>query len=107
MDSVLGSNTSVHTGCFTADYTALAAKDPENMSKYSAIGVAATMLPNRISWFFDLKGNSVQMDSACSSSLVALDAACQGLWNKTASMVCLRSLLLAERVSDLVSLTLI
>lgn len=87
MDQVVGSNTSVHTGCFTADYTSLASKDPEDMSKYSAIGVAATMLANRVSWFFDLKGNSVQMDSACSSSLVALDAACQGLWNGSSSMV--------------------
>jgi len=65
----------------------LVAKDPENMSKYTATGVAATMLANRISHFFDLKGASVTLDSACSSSLVALDSACEGLRNKTASMV--------------------
>ena len=88
MEKMLGSNTSVHVGCFTADYTYLVCKDPEQMSKYSVIGVAATMLANRISWFFNLKGNSVTLDSACSSSLVALDSACQGLWNGNSSTVC-------------------
>ena len=88
MEQIFGSDTSVHTGCFTADYMMIAAKDPERMSKYTATGVAATMLANRISWFFDLKGTSVTLDSACSSSMVALDSACQGLWNRTTSMVC-------------------
>ncbi|RDL41700.1 Thiolase-like protein [Venustampulla echinocandica] len=86
MEKVSGSETSVYTGCFTADYMMLASKDPERMSKYTATGVAATMLANRISWFFNLKGTSVTMDSACSSSMVALDSACQGLWNNTTSM---------------------
>jgi acyl transferase domain-containing protein len=63
------------------------AKDPEHVHKYTATGTAATMLSNRISWFFDLKGTSVTLDSACSSSIVALDLACQGLWNHTTSMV--------------------
>jgi acyl transferase domain-containing protein len=63
------------------------AKDPDQVHKYTATGTAATMLSNRISWFFDLKGTSVTLDSACSSSIVALDLACQGLWNHTTSMV--------------------
>ncbi|KAF7879091.1 hypothetical protein EAF04_000291 [Stromatinia cepivora] len=85
MESLTGSNTSVHTGCFTADYLMLVAKDPEMMSKYTAPGIASTMLSNRVSWFFDLRGASITLDTACSSSLVALDMACQGLWNHTAS----------------------
>jgi 3-oxoacyl-(acyl-carrier-protein) synthase len=68
-------------------YLMLAAKDPEMMSKYTAPGIASTMLSNRISWFFDLKGASVTLDTACSSSMVALDMACQGLWNHTANTV--------------------
>lgn len=82
-----GSNTSVHTGCFTADYTTLVCKDPEQMSKYTATGVAGSMVANRISWFFNLNGPSVTLDTACSSSLVALDLACQGLWNGQSTMV--------------------
>ena len=45
------------------------------------------MLANRVSWFFDLKGPSLNLDSACSSSMMALDLACQGLWNHNSSMV--------------------
>ncbi|EHK99373.1 putative Phthiocerol synthesis polyketide synthase type I PpsC [Glarea lozoyensis 74030] len=86
IDALVGSDTSVHTGCFTADYANLMAKDPDQVHKYTATGTAATMLSNRINWFFDLKGTSVTLDSACSSSIVALDLACQGLWNHTTSM---------------------
>jgi acyl transferase domain-containing protein len=45
------------------------------------------MLANRISWFFDLVGPSVNLDSACSSSMMALDHACKGLWNGDTTMV--------------------
>ena len=87
MESIIKSKTSVHTGCFTADYAALSSRDPEVASKYAAIGTSPAMLANRISWFFDLVGPSVNLDSACSSSMMALDQACQGLWNSDTTMV--------------------
>ncbi|KAF2106034.1 hypothetical protein BDV96DRAFT_607692 [Lophiotrema nucula] len=79
LDKVYGTDTSVHTGCFTADYLLTMAKDPELMPKYGGTGVAAAMLSNRISSFFNLHGSSVTIDTACSSSLVALDLSCQSL----------------------------
>ncbi|KAI0376971.1 putative polyketide synthase [Hypomontagnella monticulosa] len=79
MNDINGSNTSVHAGSFTADYTLAAAKDPVNSSRYSATGMARCMLSNRISRFFNLVGPSVTIDTACSSSLVALDMACKSL----------------------------
>jgi acyl transferase domain-containing protein len=87
MAKIYGSDTSVHTGCFTADYMMLMAKDPEMMPKYTATGVAAAMLSNRISSFFNLTGTSSTIDTACSSSLVALDQACQSLRLGQSSMV--------------------
>lgn len=44
------------------------------------------MTANRISYFFDLKGVSVTVDTACSGSLVALHLACQSLQTGDASM---------------------
>lgn len=45
------------------------------------------MNANRISWFFNFTGSSVNVDTACSSSLIALDLACKGLINGETNMV--------------------
>ena len=87
MDRVYGTDTSVHTGCFTADYMMVMGKDPELTPKFFATGVAAAMLSNRISSFYNLRGPSATVDTACSSSLVALDQACQSLRLGQSSMV--------------------
>jgi acyl transferase domain-containing protein len=87
MSNIYGTNTAVYTGCFTADYMMLMSKDPESMPKYTATGVAAAMLSNRISAFYNLHGPSMTIDTACSSSLVALDQACQSLRLGQSSMV--------------------
>jgi acyl transferase domain-containing protein len=87
MEEIWGTDTSVHTGCFTADYTLLSAKDPERGPKYAATGMADSMLSNRISTFFNLTGPSVSVDTACSSSLVALDMGCRSIRLGDSSMV--------------------
>lgn len=88
LNSIQGSETSVHIGCFTGDYNLIQSKDPDTMPPYHATGNASSMLANRVSWFFDLKGPSVLVDTACSSSLVALDQACQLLRYHETSIVC-------------------
>ncbi|QSZ30461.1 hypothetical protein DSL72_000015 [Monilinia vaccinii-corymbosi] len=86
MEKISGSKTSVHSASFCDDYKTLITKDPEDMPKHTALGLAFSILANRLSWFFNLKGPSVQMDSACSSSLMALDSACQALRNGDSKM---------------------
>lgn len=79
MEQVVGSKTSVYTGCFTRDYGAIAQKDPEILSRFAITGVESSMLANRISWFYDLTGPSANIDTACSSSLMALHLAAIGI----------------------------
>ena len=85
-EDLRGSNTSVHTGCFTADYLHQLLSDAENPPMYSVVGGNLSMLANRVSWFYDLMGPSVNLDSACSSSAMAIDQACQLLRSGEADM---------------------
>ncbi|KAK2051751.1 beta-ketoacyl synthase domain-containing protein [Colletotrichum caudatum] len=86
LDTVAGSRTGVYVGCFTADYNDHIAKDLDIPNKYSALGTVASMLSNRVSWFFDFRGPSVTVDTACSSSLVAVHEACMSLKLREISM---------------------
>ncbi|RAH59477.1 polyketide synthase [Aspergillus piperis CBS 112811] len=86
IESVSGSKMAVYTGTFGHDYQRLQAKDLMTIPKGHATGTGANMLPNRISWFYDLKGPSSHVDTACSSSLMALHLACQSIWNGESSM---------------------
>jgi acyl transferase domain-containing protein/NADPH:quinone reductase-like Zn-dependent oxidoreductase/SAM-dependent methyltransferase len=61
-------------------------RDSERIQKYSATGISSAMLSNRLSWFFNLHGPSITLDTACSSGMVALDLACQGLWSGQTDM---------------------
>ena len=88
MEVAYGSKTAVYTGSMADDYRFTSLKDTEDIPKYSVTGVGMSLLANRLSWFFNFGGPSINLDSACSSSLMALDIACQGLRNGDSSMVC-------------------
>lgn len=79
LSRVSGSNTSCFVGCFTKDYEEMQRRDMELAPKYQSTGASQTMLSNRLSYFFNLKGPSVSLDTACSSGLVAVHLACQSL----------------------------
>ncbi|EED11953.1 polyketide synthase, putative [Talaromyces stipitatus ATCC 10500] len=86
MDSISDSLTAVYVGSFTMDYMLQLVRDPETPPAYAAIGFGLSMLANRLSWFFNLRGPSIGLDSACSSSAVAVDIACQSLQNRSCNM---------------------
>jgi acyl transferase domain-containing protein len=86
-DQVIGSNTSVFNGSFSHDWEQLNFKDAEQSPNHTAIGINASMLANRLSWFFNLQGASCNIDSACSSSLLGLDLACRSLASGECDMV--------------------
>jgi acyl transferase domain-containing protein len=84
---MMGTKTSCFVGSFSADYTDMLLRDPECVPMYQCTnaGQSRAMAANRISYFFDLKGPSVTVDTACSGSLVALHLACQSLQTGDAS----------------------
>ncbi|KAL6233132.1 hypothetical protein BDW75DRAFT_252201 [Aspergillus navahoensis] len=86
VSTIAGTKTSVHTGTFAEDYKGFFIEDPQFAGRYAASSLSPNMLANRISWFYDLRGESVNMDTACSSTLVALHAACQGLRTRSADV---------------------
>ncbi|KAI1483080.1 putative polyketide synthase [Daldinia eschscholtzii] len=79
MEDVSGSDTSVYVGTFTKDYNDMLAHDTDNLPMYQATGTGLAMMSNRISWFFNMKGPCISIDTACSSSMVALHLGCQSL----------------------------
>ncbi|KAF6838015.1 KR domain-containing protein [Colletotrichum musicola] len=69
----------VFCASFGRDSDAIVARDPEFQSRYQATSSGSSMLSNRISHFFDLRGPSLTVDTACSSGLYALHLACQSI----------------------------
>lgn len=82
-----GTQTGVYVGCFAYDYNDIIVKDLDIPSKYTATGTIASMLSNRVSWFYDFRGPSITVDTACSSSLVAAHEACMSLKLREIDMV--------------------
>ena len=79
LEKLSSSNTGCYVANFTSDFQVLQAKDPETFHRYSATGMGLTILANRISHVFDLRGPNMVLDTACSSSLYSLHTACSTL----------------------------
>ncbi|EFW98603.1 phenolpthiocerol synthesis polyketide synthase ppsa [Grosmannia clavigera kw1407] len=77
MEKVVGSDTSVYVDVFNRDYSEMLARETETRPVYQATGNGQAILSNRISYFFDLRGPSITLDTACLASLSALHLACQ------------------------------
>ena len=82
LKSLAGANVGCYVGNFTSDFLSLQLKDPDLFTRYSATGMGATILANRLTHVFDLRGPSLVLDTACSSSLYCLHVACTALESK-------------------------
>lgn len=59
LESIRGSKTGVFAGVMCADYHDVQLRDTLHMSQYHATGTARSILSNRVSYFYDLKGTQV------------------------------------------------
>lgn len=87
-EDLRSSRTAVFSATFADDFARLVAKDPDVAPIQAALGSTPSMLPNRISWYFGLRGPSMHIDTACSGSMVAMDMACQSIMTGNSNAVC-------------------
>ena len=85
LEKLAGRKVAVTIGAGLSDYGALTGVVSErpNISGTTNTGSALSIVANRISYLFDLRGPSFSVDTACSSSLTALHLACQAIWDGT------------------------
>ncbi|MGD2088023.1 MAG: beta-ketoacyl synthase N-terminal-like domain-containing protein [Candidatus Aminicenantes bacterium] len=74
-----GSKTGVFIGASGSDYNRLLENHLEEISAHFGSGISMAAMPNRISYFYDFFGPSIQIDTACSSSLLAVHEALKSI----------------------------
>ncbi|WP_319774134.1 SDR family NAD(P)-dependent oxidoreductase [Breoghania sp.] len=74
-----GSRTGVYVGASALDYSQRFLLDPAAADLQFMTGNTLSIISNRISYIYDLRGPSFTVDTACSSSLVALHEASEAL----------------------------
>ncbi|QHC23520.1 type I polyketide synthase [Streptomyces sp. GS7] len=77
--SLAGSDTAVFVGVSDTSYGVLQMLRYEDIDPHTMSGGSASIVANRLSHTFDLRGASMAVDTACSSSLVAVHQACEAL----------------------------
>ena len=81
-----GARCGVFVGCSGGDYEHVLRPAGRDGEAYSFMGMAPAILASRISYWLNLKGPSLAIDTACSSSGVAIHLACESLRLRTSDM---------------------
>lgn len=81
-----GTAAGVFMGISSFDYAHRLADDLGSVDSKTPTGNAGSIAANRISYFLDLKGPSLVIDTACSSALVAFHQACESIRRGESSM---------------------
>ena len=94
--------TGVFVGVMNLDYGSLVREpsNSDNIDQFSATGITASVLANRVSFCLNLTGPSLVVDTACSSSLTALKIACDNLHNDgcDVAIVCAPNIILCHHM---------
>lgn len=61
-------------------------RDAEDRPDNCGVGVGRSIMANRLSYFLNVKGPSITIDTACSGSLVGLDLACRSVQSDEANI---------------------
>ncbi|KAG6017415.1 Type I Iterative PKS [Claviceps lovelessii] len=85
-EDISGTDTCVYVGSFVKDYEQICLRDPDWAPQYAATGNGVAIMANRISYFFNLHGPSMTIDTGCSGSLVSVHMGAQSLRNRESSI---------------------
>ncbi|KJZ79056.1 hypothetical protein HIM_01829 [Hirsutella minnesotensis 3608] len=77
LEAVADTEMACYVGGFNSNYKSIIGRDSLDTPQYTMTGCAISMLANRVSWFLNIRGPSVNTDTACSSSTTALHLACE------------------------------
>ncbi|RAL04559.1 polyketide synthase fmaB [Aspergillus ibericus CBS 121593] len=79
LEQIDGKPVACFVASYASDYGDMQNRDAEDRPANCAIGVGRSIMANRLSYFLNVKGPSVTIDTACSGSLVGLDLACRSV----------------------------
>jgi acyl transferase domain-containing protein len=77
--SLAASRSGVFVGISNSDWDRMWSRDTRRLDVAYVSGASYSVAANRISYFLNLQGPSVAVDTACSSALTAIHLACQSL----------------------------
>ncbi|MDN3720406.1 beta-ketoacyl synthase N-terminal-like domain-containing protein [Roseibium salinum] len=77
--SLKGSQTGVFIGTADTGYARLVAGSGSAIEGYAMAGLAPSLGPNRISYYYDFHGPSIAVETACSSALIAIHRAVEAI----------------------------
>lgn len=81
-----GTKTGLFVGVSAKDYIDVLSENQASLDGFSASGNSHSILANRVSFLFNLRGPSAPLDTACSSSLVALHRAIESIHTGSSDM---------------------
>lgn len=84
--SLAGSATGVYMATLSSDYDTILCRNYGRISASTGTGTANSIIANRLSYFLDLHGPSLTLDTACSGSLLTIELACRSLRNGETSL---------------------
>lgn len=77
--SLGGTDTGVYLATLSNDYDIMLCQNYRSFTASTGTGTANSIIANRLSYFLNLAGPSLTLDTACSGSLLAIDFACRSL----------------------------
>ena len=105
-ESIVGRKVGVFVGGALSDYQLGNLRDLEHTPMFDATGNHSSILPGRLSYYFDLRGPSFAVDTACSSGLYALDVAVKSIRSGESEMAIVAACHLNLQPDGFVSMSL-